>query len=57
MGLNGTSTLVNGKVAQSKTRGKAFIEELNREYGNEEANARKVEGVKPATNHGKPKKK
>lgn len=44
MGLNGTSTLLNGKIAHSKTRGKAFVEELSREYGNEEQNARKVEG-------------
>ena len=53
MALNGTSTLVNGKVAQSKTRGRAFVEELSREYGNEEVNARKEEGTKKPTNHGK----
>lgn len=53
MALNGTSTLINGKVAHSKKRGRAFVAELNREYGNEEGNARGIEGSKKPTKHGK----
>ena len=55
MGLNGTSNLISGKVAHSKTRGRAFVDELNREYGNEEANAQKEEGTKKPTKHDKRK--
>ena len=53
MGLNGTSSLINGKIAHSKSRGRAFVDELSREYGNEEATARKEEGTKKPTKHDK----
>lgn len=43
MALNGTSALINGKVVHSKVRGKALVEMLSREYGNEETNAGKIE--------------
>ena len=55
MGLNGTSNLINGKVSQSKSRGRSFVEELSREYGNEESTARKEEGTKKPTKHDKRK--
>lgn len=52
MSLNGTSTLISGKIAQSKARGKALVEMLSREYGNEESGAAKIEGTK-RTKYGK----
>lgn len=49
MGLNGTSTLLNGKIANSKVRGKALVKLLSSEYANEEKNAAKIEyGAKKA---------
>lgn len=55
MGLNGTSTLINGAVTQSKKRGRALVEELSRAYGTEEEGAQKAEGTKKANSHGKKK--
>lgn len=43
MSLNGTSTLLNGKIVHSKARGNALIKLLSSEYGNEEVNAGKIE--------------
>lgn len=53
MSLNGTSSLINSKIVHSKKRGRAFVEELNREYGNEEVNARSIEGSKKPHNYAK----
>lgn len=43
MALNGTSALINGKIANSKVRGKALVEMLSKEYANEEKNSAAIE--------------
>ena len=53
--MNGTTALINGKVAHSKVRGRAFVKALHEEYNNEEANAGAMESSKKPTNHGKKK--
>ena len=49
--MNGTYKLVSGKIAQSKTKGRAFVEELSRASGHEKIGADKLESKK--TKHGK----
>lgn len=44
MSLNGTSTLLNGKIVHSKARGKALVNLLSKEYGNEEKVGAAIEG-------------
>lgn len=45
MPANGTVTLAVGKVSQSKSKGKAFVEELNRDLSPESLN--KKQSPKP----------
>lgn len=43
MSVNGSARLLNGKMAQKKTRGKAFINELHSIFDGEEKNAAEIE--------------